>query len=100
MYRHISIFTLKNKNEINRLVELLNEVGKCTFIVNNHIGLNITDNPNDGKGPDFGDVIQMIDFATQEDLDAYPHSKEHLKLFHEGPEMIKVTAIDYQIDNL
>lgn len=97
MFRHISVFTLKDKNEIDKLVELLNEVGKCSLIINNDIGINITNTPNEGKGPDFGDVIQMIDFGTKEDLDKYPVSKEHLKLFHEGPEMEKVTAVDYKL---
>lgn len=98
MFRHISIFTLKNKNEIDELVSLLNEVGNNELIVHNHIGINLTNPSDDMKGPDFGDVIQIIDFKSQHDLDAYPTSKEHLKLFHEGPKMLKVTAIDYEFD--
>lgn len=97
MYRHISIFTLKDKNEIQSLKDLLEEVGSCPLIVNNHVGLNMTLLPDGEKGPNFGDVIQTIDFHTKEDLDKYPTSKEHLKLFHEGPEMEKVTAIDFEI---
>lgn len=96
MFRHISIFTLKNKNEIDDLVEMLNEVGKCSLIARNHVGVNFTKLPEGEKGPDFGDVIQMVDFATKENLERYPLSQEHLKLFHDGPEMEKVTAIDYE----
>lgn len=97
MYRHISIFTLKDKNQIDELVRLLSEVKESSLIVDSHVGLNITQTPEGAKGPDFGDVIQTIDFKTKKDLEKYPLSKEHLKLFHEGPEMEKVTAIDFQI---
>ncbi len=98
MYRHISIFTLKNKNEVDRLMMLLNEIGNNELIINNQVGNNITYPSGGGKGPDFGDVIQIIDFKNMQDLEAYPASKEHLKLFHEGPEMLKVTAIDYEFN--
>lgn len=97
MYRHISIFTLKNKNEIDSFVELLNKVSKCPLIINSEVGVNLTNIPNDRKNPEFGDVIQIIDFASKQDLDDYPKSKEHLRLFNEGPVMEKVTAIDYKI---
>ena len=97
MLRHISIFTLKDKKEIGNLIELLNDVGtNCNLILNSQVGTNITKVELDGNGPDFGDVIQIIDFKNHDDLNAYPISKEHLNLFENGPEMIKVTAIDYE----
>ena len=97
MLRHISIFTLKDKKEIGNLIELLNDVGSnCNLILNSQVGTNITKVELDGNGPDFGDVIQIIDFKNHYDLNAYPISKEHLNLFENGPEMIKVTAIDYE----
>lgn len=95
MIRHVSVFTLKDKNEINNFVQLLKEIDHCPLVVHNQIGVNITNTIKDG--PDFGDVIQMIDFNSQEELDAYPTSKAHLKLINEGPEMEKVTAIDYRL---
>ena len=49
------------------------------------------------EGPQFGDVIQIIDFATKEDLEAYPASKAHQKIIKESPKMAHVTAIDYEI---
>ena len=98
MVRHISVFTLANPKEIDILVEQLNEVAKCPLIVHSEVGVNFTPKPQEGlEGPDFGDVIQIIDFKTKEDLEAYPSSKEHMKLFKEGPQMKKVTAIDYEL---
>lgn len=97
MYRHISIFTLEDKSKIQDLVLMLKEVGTCPLIVKNHVGVNLTKLPEGEKGPEFGDVIQTIDFNSKEDLDKYPASKEHLKLFHEGPEMKKVSAIDFEV---
>lgn len=99
MFRHISIFTLKDKSRIDDLVDLLNEVGSCPLVVNNHIGLNLTTVPDGVKVPNFGDVVQMLDFKTKVDLDKYPSSKEHMKLFNEGPEMESVSAIDYEVSN-
>lgn len=98
MIRHVSVFTLENKNDIDSFMTLLQEVGKCPLIIQSQIGQNIAKMPpQELAGPDFGDVIQIIDFASKDDADAYPSSAEHLKLFHEGPKMIKVTAIDYEI---
>lgn len=48
-------------------------------------------------GPHFGDVIQIIEFKNEDDLNNYPKSKEHQKLLTDGPEMETVTAIDYII---
>ena len=95
MIRHVSVFTLKDKSQINNFIELLKEIDKCPLVVNNQFGVNITNTIKDG--PDFGDVIQLIDFNSQEELDAYPTSQAHLKLINEGPEMEKVTAIDYRL---
>ena len=100
MIRHVSVFTLKDKNKIDDFIVLLNGVGQtCPLIVNSQVGKNIAHLPPEGlEGPDFGDVIQLIDFQSKEDADLYPQSKEHLKLFHDGPEMLKVTAIDFELN--
>ena len=98
MIKHISVFTLKNKEEINGFVEMLDEVAKCPLIVHSEVGVNVTPKPEEGlEGPEFGDVVQIISFNSKEDLDAYPSSKEHMKLFKEGPVMEKVSAIDYEV---
>ena len=33
-------------------------------------------------GPHFGDVIQIIEFKNEDDLNNYPKSKEHQKLLY------------------
>lgn len=96
MIKHVSVFTLKNKNEIKHFVEILEEVGKnCSLIIKSEIGLNVSEQPP--VGPHFGDVIQIIEFKNEDDLNNYPKSKEHQKLLTDGPEMETVTAIDYII---
>ena len=98
MIKHISVFTLKNKEEINDFIEQLNEVAKCPLIVESEVGINFTPKPEEGlEGPEFGDVVQIISFNSKEDLAAYPASDEHMKLFKEGPQMEKVSAIDYEV---
>lgn len=96
MIKHVSVFTLKDKNEIKHFVEMLEEVGQnCPLIIKSEIGVNMSEQPP--VGPHFGDIIQIIEFNNEEDLNAYPVSKEHQKLLDDGPEMETVTAIDYLI---
>lgn len=96
MIKHISVFTLKDKSKINQFKKMLEEVGhECPLIIKSEIGCNISKQPT--VGPHFGDVIQIVEFKNEEDLNAYPASKEHQRLLKEGPEMETVTAIDYHI---
>lgn len=99
MYRHVSVFTLEDALQQADFVKLLQEVGdQCEMIMHNEVGVHIGNKPTGMQGgPQFGDVIQIIDFATKEDLEAYPASKAHQKIIKEGPKMAHVTAIDYEI---
>ena len=96
MIKHVSVFTLKDKKEIEKMLEMLEEVSHCPLIIHSEVGANVT--KHEGPGPHFGDIIQILTFKDQADLDAYPSTSEHMKLFLEGPEMETVTAIDYNID--
>ena len=92
MIKHVSVFTLKDKSKINQFKKMLEEVGnECSLIVNSEVG------KQPAIGPHFGDLIQIIEFKDENDLNAYPVSKEHQRLLKEGPEMETVTAIDYYI---
>ena len=96
MVKHVSVFTLKDKGEIKHFVEMLEEVGKnCPLIIKSEIGVNMSE--QQPVGPHFGDVIQIIEFKNEDDLNNYPKSKEHQKLLTDGPKMETVTAIDYII---
>lgn len=96
MIKHVSVFTLKDKMEIDHFITLLEEVGNdCSLIVNSEVGCNISKQPP--VGPHFGDVIQIVEFSNLIDLQKYPQSKEHQKLLMDGTEMETVTAIDYII---
>lgn len=98
MIRHISVFTLEDKKDLPLLKSLLEETGKnCSLIRHSQIGENIAAPPKEGlEGPDFGDLVQVIDFDTPEDAKAYPTSETHIHLFHNSPKMKKVTAIDFE----
>ena len=97
MYRHVSIFTLKDLSEIDHFIELLKRVEEEPTVIYNSVGKNFGVGPENGPGPQFGDVIQIVDFKTKEDLDAYPMCKAHMRLIKEGPEMANVAACDYEI---
>ena len=96
MIKHVSVFTLKDQMETDHFITLLEEVGNdCSLIVNSEVGCNISKQP--AIGPHFGDIIQIIEFKNEDDLNNYPKSKEHQKLLTDGPEMETVAAIDYII---
>lgn len=101
MIRHISVFTLEDKKDLPLLKSLLEETAKnCPLIKHSQIGENIAAPPKDDlKGPDFGDLVQIIDFETLEDANAYPTSGAHRYLFCNSPKMKKVTAIDFHFDS-
>lgn len=98
MIRHISVFTLENKEELPLLKSLLEETAQnCPLIKSSQIGENITTPPKENlKGPDFGDMVQIINFDTVKDANAYPASEAHRYLFKNSPKMKKVTAIDFE----
>ena len=69
MIKHVSVFTLKDKMEIDHFITLLEEVGNdCSLIVNSEVGCNISKQP--AIGPHFGDIIQIIEFKDEADLKA------------------------------
>lgn len=108
MYRHISIFKLmdqptngKTKEEnltairayLETIPEMLPTVAAST------VGVNFTLMPPmpDDAPVMFGDLVQIIDFATREDCDAYAPSAAHggLVALSDGA-MKKVVGIDFE----
>ena len=82
MVKHVSIFTLKDKNEIKHFVEMLEEVGKkCPLIIKSEIGVNMSEQQS--VGPHFGDVIQIIEFKNEDRFAIIIQNlKEHQKLLN------------------
>lgn len=101
MIRHISLFRLLpdcTDADRQRLIDALETVGEtCPLVSRSEVGsseaplhLSIPD------GPVFGDVVQILDFDTKEDLDAYPGSEAHLLLREKTDRLIEqVFAMDY-----
>lgn len=98
MFRHVSVFTLENKEELDHFVSMLKALGReCPTICHSEVGVNFGVGPKEGPGPEFGDVIQIIDFNTKEELERYPSTLQHRHLVEAGPKFVKVSAIDYEI---
>ncbi len=94
MVKHCSVFTLRDKAEIPAFLRLLEEVSRqCPTVCDYEIGAGLAQ--EDGHGPDFGDVVQILTFASLDDARDYPNTAEHQRLLGEGPAMAKVTAIDW-----
>ena len=98
MIRHISIFTLEDKSQIPEFLTLLEATAdSCPLITACQVGTHLYPSTNTNQpGPDFGDVVQIIDFQTAQDAADYPTSQAHQRLIKEGPVMAKVTAIDFE----
>lgn len=100
--RHISVFFLKERTPENMetLVKGFEKVGESYPNLLNQAGKGLLPDapPPAGAGPDFGDVVHIIDFPNPEDAAAYPTSPAHLALMKETNHLIdRVVAIDYQL---
>ena len=92
MYRHISLFTLEDKNEIPKMKAMLEEIGKN----DDTIKMSVVKQNVSYDAPIFADLVQMLHFDNLNDLNAYPKSQGHQNLMKNGPKC-KVKAIDYEI---
>lgn len=97
MIRHVSVFSLQDKEQIPAFVKKLEKVGRqCPLIVHSETGINFSVPAPGIPGPHFGDVIQIVDFACRKDLEQYPASSEHMELVAASPCMNTVWAVDYE----
>lgn len=101
MIRHISIFFIKEEMK-SKLPELLEILKTCTKNVNAASYMTDTDcmpRPTE-KIPslsEFGDMVQVIDFADRKEAEQYPAHPAHQKLMQEiGYAVDKVVAIDIE----
>lgn len=103
MFRHVSVFTLRpevTEQERASMRHALEAVGAtCPLVVASEVGEALPSMaPAPKDGPVFGDLIQIVDFATRDDLDAYPASEAHEGLRCATDHLIAgVCAIDYEI---
>lgn len=103
MIRHISMFFMKDEKKETKelIIQKLRELeNKLPHISGYAVGSDCMERPPGGMPgvPEFGDVVQIIDFETAEDAAAYPKNPGHIKLMEETGEYIeKVTAIDVEL---
>lgn len=99
--RHISIFFIKEEMK-SKLPELLEILKTCTENVNAASYMTGTDcMPRPAEKipglPEFGDMVQVIDFADRKEAEQYPAHPAHQKLMQEiGYAVEKVVAIDVE----
>lgn len=109
MYRHISVFTFKDNaangrskaENIEIVRAYLEKVpGLYPAMKACQIGVAIPGEVPDlpeGACPLFGDLVQIADYETLDDLNGYPPSKAHMDLVAlSDPMLEKVTAIDFE----
>lgn len=101
MIRHIAIFQLKDdqKDQLNKLTQLLELVAEDQTILASHIGIcDQVPVRRANVGPVFGDVVQVIDFADEASAKSYPQSPGHCQLLKESRSFVQqVTAIDFPV---
>lgn len=109
MVRHVSIMTFrddfpngKSKEEnITLIQERLEKIPALyPAIQNSFVGRNLKNTfelPGDAPVL-LGDLIQMIDFACEEEAKEYPASKAHIDLMAVSDPLVKkVTVIDFEL---
>lgn len=101
MIRHISIFFFKYNVQENEKIIVENaliKLGEELLAVSDyHVKKHCLPLPpaKAKNAPEFGDLIQVIDFKNNKDAENYPHHPEHIKLIEEtSPYIKKVTAFD------
>lgn len=104
MIRHISIFIFKQeeKEEHKRLfvARLKAMETELVNVVDYHVAEDCMPRPPKGiQGvPEFGDVVQMIDFVDVQDVYEYPNHPAHVNLMQDmGDYLEKVVAMDVEI---
>ena len=108
MYRHISVFTFKEmglngktKAENVEIIRACLEKAPQLYpaMKRSQVGVAIPGEAPDlpeGACPLFGDLVQIADYETLEDMNGYPPSRAHMELVAlSDPMLEKVTAIDF-----
>lgn len=104
MIRHISIFFLKEEGKtehqkifLERLTRMEPELGN---IAGYTVGTDFMERPPKGEPnvPEFGDLVQVIDFVEEEDAFAYAGHAAHINLVTDMSMYLeKVVAIDIRL---
>lgn len=99
--RHISIFFIKEemKSKMPELLEILKNCTEQVGAVSYMTGAGCMPRPEEKISglPEFGDMVQVIDFADRKEADQYPTHPAHQKLMKEiGYAIEKVAAIDVE----
>ena len=105
MIRHISIFKFKNmpdkEENIVRVQAYLEAMpSHCPLIKNQVIAVPVVPTPEVPEDAPmmFGDLVQICDFESTADANAYPATAAHIQLTEFSASMMqKVTAIDYEL---
>ena len=94
MIRHISIFTLNDKKDLERVTGYVKECGEKISCAKYNVRTFHGFHP-DTEMPVFGDVMQEILFNTEEEAAAYPSHPAHIELSKKTEGLFKcVTAFD------
>lgn len=105
MIRHISIFFLKKENKKENILDIKERLarlgGELCGVLAYHVGEHAGPKPPEGTpgAPEFGDLIQMIDFADAAAAGAYPEHPGHLALAAATDGYVeKVVAMDIEME--
>lgn len=104
MIRHISIFFFKEgiaDFEKNRVCHIFKEMKKeLSYIADYQVGSDCMPRPPKGIPglPEFGHLVQVIDFLTEEAAAGYAMHPAHIKVSEAVDSYIeKVVAIDFEV---
>ena len=104
MIRHISIFFLKEENKAEHqkifLERLTQMEGQLEHVAAYQVGTDCMERPPKGIPgvPEFGDVVQIIDFTEEADAYGYAKHPAHVALAQDMDAYLeKVVAMDIKL---
>lgn len=99
MIRHISLYKLKDINDIDFVVTKLDELKDCQLINDNRVCVCYKKDLPNIKKPIFANIMHEAFFNDEEDAKAFPQSNEHLKLVKETDGLLdSVVTFDYKYE--
>lgn len=96
MIQHVTLYTLKNVDQLSFVKEQLEKLKECPLIIENKVVVNYLKDLPPVKHPMFAHIAHFATFENEENAQAFPACPEHLALVKATDAYIKeVMTMDY-----
>ena len=96
MIQHVTLYTLKDRNQLSFVKEQLETLKECNLIMDNKVVVSYEKDVPPVKSPLFAQIAHFATFKDEKDAKLFPNSVEHLKLVKATDAYIdQVITMDY-----